>query len=129
MRCAIFTNQLGPVAAEGDRLAEQRFDSPLTLPMLLRQLPLGQAPQELAARRVFSFHLRVDTHQEVVGHRDHDLGHRPSIAGIACCLLGAGNRRGVLVDDLLARIEREMDKRLQVLRGAVDEHHRLAIPP
>jgi hypothetical protein len=29
-------------------------------------------------------------------------------------------------DDLLTRIQREMDERLEVLRGAVDEHDRLA---
>jgi hypothetical protein len=35
--------------------------------------------------------------------------------------------RGIpMTDDLLRRIEREMDERLEELSGAVDEHDRLA---
>lgn len=86
MRFAIFADQLGRVAAEPDRFAEQRLDPCPTLPILRGQLSLGQAPQETAARGVLCLDLRVDARQQVIGQRDHHLCHVQGIAGIAYAL-------------------------------------------
>jgi hypothetical protein len=68
VRFAIFTDQLGPVTAEADRLTEKLFDTLPSLSILPRQLLLCQASQELAARSVLGFDLRVNSRQELVGH-------------------------------------------------------------
>jgi hypothetical protein len=85
VRFPVFANQLSDVGPEleGTDLIQEPFHLIAIVAIGDLQLPLGKPLQKAAAGLADLLGACVDTLEELVRDRDHHLGHRASIDGIA----------------------------------------------